>query len=197
MSRKRTSFAANNNTLIRCCWPVKSHWSRDQPSHAWVKTTSLAAHDQSKHSVALWRSILIADGEAQSKQWEGMKSAFNERRLCPEGRVKYTSASTASCLPSWYCNGCRLLVAVQRNLLLIERTSCVIAREGRSRAGTPEQRKGRGVMELIKKKIVTTYACVCAATMLTSKIITEITETHLELYVCANSCNELVSIRSW
>ena len=38
---------------------------------------------------------------------------------------------------------------------------------------------------------------VCSATMLTSKLITEIIGNHSQFYVCANSCKKIVSSRSW
>jgi len=47
------------------------------------------------------------------------------------------------------------------------------------------------------KKIVTNYLCYCSATMLASKITTEIIENHSEVYVCANTCKKFVSCRSW
>ena len=45
--------------------------------------------------------------------------------------------------------------------------------------------------------LVILFAFPCSATMLTSKVVTEIIENHSECYVCANSCNKFVSSRSW
>jgi len=51
-------------------------------------------------------------------------------------------------------------------------------------------------METYKKQTnVTKYACFCSATMLTSKIVTQITENHSESSGCTNSCNKFVSSR--
>ena len=47
------------------------------------------------------------------------------------------------------------------------------------------------------KKIVTNYVCFYSATMLTSKIITEMIKNHSEKSECRNSCNKFVSSRSW
>jgi len=46
------------------------------------------------------------------------------------------------------------------------------------------------------KKIVTNYVCFYSATMLTSKIITEMLKNHLEFSECRNNCNKFVSSRS-
>jgi len=43
-------------------------------------------------------------------------------------------------------------------------------------------------------KSFTNYACFCSATMLTSKIITEIIEKHSEFSVWVNSCNKLFKV---
>jgi len=43
-----------------------------------------------------------------------------------------------------------------------------------------------------QQKIVTNNACFCSATMLTSKIIPEITENHTEDCGCTESCNKFV-----
>jgi len=52
-------------------------------------------------------------------------------------------------------------------------------------------------METCKKqKNVTNYACFCAATTLTSKIIAEIIENHSEFDGCSDSYNKFVSNRS-
>jgi len=44
--------------------------------------------------------------------------------------------------------------------------------------------------------IVILFAFKCSATMLTSKLVTEITENHSEFYVWANSCSKVLSNRS-
>jgi len=51
-------------------------------------------------------------------------------------------------------------------------------------------------MEACKKQIVNNYACFCAATTLTSKIIAEIIENRYEFCGCANGCNKFRSGRS-
>jgi len=46
-----------------------------------------------------------------------------------------------------------------------------------------------------KQKIVTSYACFCLETMLSSQTIKEIIEPPPEISGCANTCNKIVSIR--
>jgi len=55
----------------------------------------------------------------------------------------------------------------------------------RNSGRTGEVVKELKAMENCKKNF-TNYACFCAATMLTSKIIAEIIENHSEFYGCAN-----------
>ena len=47
------------------------------------------------------------------------------------------------------------------------------------------------------EKFLRTPLFICSATMLTSKLITEIIGNHSQFYVCANSCSKFVSSRSW
>jgi len=67
-------------------------------------------------------------------------------------------------------------------------------------AGTAVEQGGskelRTMQTYKNPKIVTNYAFFCSATMLTSKIIPQITEKHSEVSGCANSCDIFVSIRS-
>ena len=41
------------------------------------------------------------------------------------------------------------------------------------------------------------FALICSATILTSKLVTEIIDNHSEFYVRANSCSKFLSSRSW
>ena len=41
------------------------------------------------------------------------------------------------------------------------------------------------------------FAFICSATILTSKLVTEIIDNHSEFYVRANSCSKFLSSRSW
>ena len=58
-------------------------------------------------------------------------------------------------------------------------------------------RKLRGMKTYIKTKNYPAIACFCSAAMSSSKMLTETTERHFEVFGCANSCNKFVSTQSW
>jgi len=65
--------------------------------------------------------------------------------------------------------------------------------QGRQNSDRGAVKELRTMQAYKKQKIVTKYAFFCSATMLTSRLITEIIENHSEVSVCANSCNKFVS----
>jgi len=65
--------------------------------------------------------------------------------------------------------------------------------QGRRNSGRGVVKELRAMQAYKKQKIVTNYVCFCSATMLTSRLITEIIENHSEVSGCANSCNKFVS----
>jgi len=66
-------------------------------------------------------------------------------------------------------------------------------RRNRSRAGG-EVKVLRAIENCKTQKIVTNYACFCAVTTLTSKIIAEIIENHSEIYGCVVAAINLFQI---
>ena len=65
--------------------------------------------------------------------------------------------------------------------------------QGRLNSGRGSSKRVEGNANLQKQKIVTNCACFCSATMLTSRLISEIIANHSEVSGCANSCNNFVS----
>jgi len=80
--------------------------------------------------------------------------------------------------------------------LLIHKRELIV--DARDAGAAAAQESGKRVEEGDGNlhKLVANYDFFCSATMLTTKMISEITENHSEISGCANSCNQFISSRS-